>query len=65
MLGGITCPNNNKNTGNEIENPMLHLRILDGNFASCSSVLSLFFKMCTVSAPIPSPKNAIEIAIKA
>jgi hypothetical protein len=65
MLGGITCPNKNKNTGNEIENPMLDLRILDGNFAACSSVLILFFNMCTVRAPIPRPKNAIEIAIKA
>ena len=62
MLGGITCPITNKKIGSETANAIVDWIIFDCNF---SSFIILFFVRWTDKAPIPSPKNAIEIAIKA
>jgi hypothetical protein len=61
MLGGMRCPIPNKNIGNDTANAIEALATLSGN----CSLFILFFKICATSAPIPRPKKAIEIAIKA
>jgi hypothetical protein len=61
ILGGIRCPIPNRNIGNDTANSIEAPATLSCN---CARFI-LFFKICATSAPIPRPKKAIEIAIKA
>ena len=58
----MTCPTKNKNIGRETAKAIVDLSIADDRL-SCDFIL--FFIIWISKAPIPSPKNATEIAIKA
>ena len=58
----MICPITNKKIDTGIANAIDDWNIFDGNFSSLCFILA--FKMCISKAPIPSPENAIEIAIK-
>ena len=60
MLEGINCTTN-KNAVTEPPKAIVDCSIFDGN----SSFFILFLRMCISKDPIPSPKNATDIAIKA
>lgn len=70
VFGGITYPTTIKKTGIEIAKVTVNKTIFEGigelslSFLF-SEIFILVLKAYTVNAPIPSPKNAIEIAIKA
>jgi len=69
MFGGITYAIIERKTGSEIAKARADWTILEVlrllNSSPLASIFALDFEMYTVIAPIPSPKNATDIAIKA
>jgi len=60
-LDGTSCPIIRSTIGREIANAIVDWSTLEGRL----TLFNLPFKIWTTKEPIPNPKNAMEITIKA